>query len=98
MSRFSSGSYQRGEWRRAASDLITLLRERHSGNWHLALDARRRRDVRRCYHHIEVKPQTIGRVLGIGLRVAGRMAGQAIEGTGAQGTPASVQPSVAPSA
>ena len=31
---------------------------------------------RRCYHHIEVRPQTIGRVLGIGLRVAGRVAGQ----------------------
>jgi hypothetical protein len=33
---------------------------------------------RRCYHQNEVKPQTIGRTLGIGLRVAGRMAGQRV--------------------
>ena len=33
-----------------------------------------------------MRPQTIGRVLGIGLRVAGRMAGQAIMGEDAQGT------------
>ena len=32
----------------------------------------------RCYHHIEMKPQSIGRALGIGLRVAGRIAGQRI--------------------
>jgi hypothetical protein len=31
---------------------------------------------RRCYHHIEVRPQTIGRVLGTGLRVGARIAGQ----------------------
>ena len=30
----------------------------------------------RCYHRIVVKPQTIGRVLGVGLRVAGRVAGE----------------------
>jgi hypothetical protein len=30
----------------------------------------------RCYHHNEMKPQTLGRALGIGLRVAGRVAGQ----------------------
>ena len=30
----------------------------------------------RCYHRIEMKPQSIGRALGIGLRVAGRIAGQ----------------------
>jgi len=29
-----------------------------------------------CYHHIEMRPQTVGRVLGIGLRVAGRVASQ----------------------
>ena len=40
--------------------------------------------VRRCYHHIEVRPESIGRVLGIGLRVAGRMAGHAIMGEGQQ--------------
>jgi hypothetical protein len=37
---------------------------------------------RRCYHHIEVRPESIGRVLGTGLRVAGRMAGQRIMGEG----------------
>jgi hypothetical protein len=31
---------------------------------------------RRCYHHIEVRPQTIGRVLGTGLRVGARIASQ----------------------
>jgi len=41
--------------------------------------------VRRCYHHIEVKPQSIGRMLGIGLRIAGRAAGQVIMGETAQG-------------
>ncbi len=34
---------------------------------------------------IVMKPQTIGRVLGIGMRVAGRMAGQRLAGAG-QGT------------
>lgn len=34
-----------------------------------------------------MKPQSIGRVLGIGVRVAGRMAGQAISGENAQRTP-----------
>ncbi len=52
----------------------------------------------RCWGGIEVRPQTIGRVLGIGLRVAGRMAGQAIMGEDAQGTTARVQPSAAPGA
>ena len=36
---------------------------------------------RRCYHHIEVKPENIGRVLGIGLRVAGRVAGERMSGS-----------------
>ena len=49
---------------------------------------------------IGVRPQTIGRVLGIGLRVAGRMAGNAVAGAGEtpstassaqQGTTASAQ-------
>ena len=46
---------------------------------------------------IGVRPQTIGRVLGIGLRVAGRMAGQAIMGEDAQGT-ARAQQNAAPRA
>ncbi len=41
-------------------------------------------EVRRCYHHIEVRPESIGRVLGVGVRVAGRIAGQAIMGEGQQ--------------
>jgi hypothetical protein len=49
----------------------------------------------RCYHHIEMKPQSIGRALGIGLRVAGRIAGQRIA-AGAQA--AASQPTPAPAA
>jgi hypothetical protein len=41
---------------------------------------RRARKGRRCYHHIGVRPESIGRVIGIGLRVAGRVAGQRIIG------------------
>ena len=40
-----------------------------------------------------MKPQTIGRVLGIGVRVAGRMAGQRLAGTG-QSAPGSGGPGV----
>jgi hypothetical protein len=41
----------------------------------------------RCYHHIEMRPLTVGRVLGIGLRVAGRVAGQRL-GAAAVSSPA----------
>ena len=37
-----------------------------------------------------MKPQTIGRVLGIGMRVAGRMAGQRLAGEGPGTTPGPV--------
>lgn len=40
---------------------------------------------RHCYHHNEMKPQSVGRILGIGLRVAGRIAGQRLT-AGAQHT------------
>ena len=40
--------------------------------------------VWRCYHHIGVRPESIGRIFGIGVRVAGRLAGQAIMGEGQQ--------------
>ncbi len=40
----------------------------------------------RCYHHIEMRPETFGRVVGIGLRVAGRVAGQRLS-AGAQSGP-----------
>lgn len=55
----------------------TLLREQPSGNW---LGCSRPPSVCRCYHHIEVKPESIGKVLGIGLRVAGRVASQHMAG------------------
>jgi hypothetical protein len=42
----------------------------------------------RCYHHNEMKAERIGRVLGIGLRVAGRVAGQQLSGAAQPGAPA----------
>lgn len=36
----------------------------------------------RCYHHNGMKAQRIGRALGIGMRVAGRIAGQRLNGAG----------------
>jgi hypothetical protein len=49
---------------------------------HLHADENKAARERRCYHHIEMRPERIGRVLGTGLRVAGRVAGQRIaEGT-----------------
>jgi hypothetical protein len=48
----------------------------------------------RCYHHIEMRPETVGRVLGIGLRVAGRVAGQRIgSSVGPLGTSSDPRPS-----
>lgn len=48
----------------------------------------KRATIARCYHHIEMRPETVGRVLGIGLRVAGRVAGQRI-GNASAPSPAS---------
>jgi hypothetical protein len=45
-----------------------------------------------CYHHIEMKPESIGRVLGIGLRVAGRVAGERINAA-SEGSPGSTRAS-----
>ena len=44
----------------------------------------------RCYHHIEMKPHSIGRFMGIGLRVAGRIVGQKVNASAqaAASTPA----------
>ena len=39
-----------------------------------------------------MKPQTVGRVLGIGLRVAGRMAGQRLAGSAGNATPTAPRP------
>lgn len=53
---------------------------------------------RRCYHHIEMKPHSIGRTLGIGLRVAGRVVGQRVA-AGAEAAPgAQVAPASAAAA
>src|SRR5271157_5027415 len=52
--------------------------------------------VRRCYHHIEMKPHSIGRTLGIGLRVAGRIAGQRVK-AGAEAAAAQADASAPPS-
>jgi hypothetical protein len=41
-----------------------------------------------CYHRIEMKPEKIGRIAGIGLRLAGRMAEQKLAGRPQAGTPA----------
>jgi hypothetical protein len=82
----------------AAIDFYTLLGKRRSGNRDRAGDASRLHEVRRCYHHIEVRPQTIGRVLGVGVRVAGRLAGQAIMGENAQGQAAQDATATAPAA
>lgn len=42
--------------------------------------ARTRGKADRCYHHKGMRPQTIGRVLGIGVRVTGRIVGQRLAG------------------
>jgi hypothetical protein len=46
----------------------------------LKKQAKKRRDNLRCYHHIGMRAEKIGRALGIGLRVAGKMAGQKLMG------------------
>jgi hypothetical protein len=69
------------EWAQgAARDLYTLLLTRPDGNCHSNNEAEKQYPIHHCYHSIEVKPESIGRVLGIGMRVAGRMAGQRIMG------------------
>ena len=50
---------------------------------------------RRCYHHIEVRPQTIGRVLGTGLRVGARIAGQRMAASAQNATTAPTPQAVA---
>lgn len=67
----------------AAWDLSTILPLRPASKWGRRRQAKKRRSNLRCYHHSGMKAENIGRVLGIGLRVAGRMAGQKLAG-GAQ--------------
>jgi hypothetical protein len=50
---------------------------------------------RRCYHHNEVRPQTIGRVLGTGLRVGARIAGQRMAASAQNATTAPTPQAVA---
>lgn len=50
---------------------------------------------RRCYHHIEVRAQTIGRVLGTGLRVGARVAGQRMAASAQNATAAPTPQAVA---
>ena len=50
-----------------------------------------------CYYHNEMRPHTIGRALGISLRVAGRIAGEKItqsSAASAQATPVTSPPAV----
>jgi hypothetical protein len=59
------------------------------GNCQTPESCAKQRANHRWYHHIEVKPQTIGRVLGIGVRLTGRVAGQVVNaGIQAATTPA----------
>ena len=78
----------------SARDLYTLRPQRAKGNWQIREAVIGQHTHRRCYHHIEVRPQTIGRVLGIGLRVAGRVAGQHISNSAQSRWTAAVDASV----
>ena len=64
----------------AAWDFSTLLPLPLRSNRESQKKCETRLARQRCYHHIEMKPHSIGRVLGIGLRVAGRLAGQHMAG------------------
>jgi hypothetical protein len=65
------------ETRRAAAwDCSTLMPHRHGSNRRGPQSCAKHRRQPHCYHHIEMRPELIGRVLGTGLRVAGRVAGE----------------------
>ena len=59
---------------------LPYFRCRPGASGHVRKQARKRREHLRCYHHSGMKAENIGRALGIGLRVAGRMAGQKLMG------------------
>ena len=71
-----SGGQRESRAQVAAWDLSTLIRSPVRGNPKTALKSKMRLGQCRCYHHNGMKPQTVGRVLGTGLRVAGRIASQ----------------------
>lgn len=78
MSRIPPRAAARGaKWARVAAwDFYTLPPALAGSNYESQRTQGKRVCIHRCYHHNEVKPQTIGRALGIGLRVAGRIASQ----------------------
>jgi hypothetical protein len=49
----------------------------------------------RCYHQIGMKPEKIGRIAGIGVRLAGRMAGEKLAGPSQAATPTQPSPAQA---
>ncbi len=69
---------------------ITLLPSRPGGNWRTLKSAQHRTTSARCYHHIEMRPESIGRVFGIGIRVAGRVAAQRMAASEPSRVPQSV--------
>src|ERR1035441_254970 len=71
----------------AGGDLSTLLPTPFRSKRIAAANGEKHLTPRRCYHHNGMRPQTIGRVLGTGLRVAGRMAGERLAAS-AQSAPA----------
>ena len=72
--------------------LLTLLLSAFCSNIEQQIDQKIFPGNLHCYHHIEMRPQSIGRALGTGLRVAGRIAGQRLavsgQAAGASATPA----------
>ena len=90
-------------WRRArerrgsAQVFTTLLPSDAGGNRGNREFCVEQDPVVRCYHHIGMKPEKIGRVLGVGLRVAGRMASERMSSSATVAAPAAAQPAGAAS-
>src|ERR1035437_2212471 len=59
---------------------LPYFRCRPVASGHVRKQAKKRREHLRCYHHIGMRAEKIGRALGVGLRVAGRMAGEKLMG------------------
>jgi hypothetical protein len=73
----------------AAWDCSTLLPLPSGINCKSQTNREKRFGKGRCYHHNGMRPQKIGRTLGIGLRIAGRVAGQRMAANGRAGENAS---------